>query len=99
MSDNGKAFQIAGFVLGITSLVCIFLNTVVALILSILGIIFSKIGKDSAITSNSSASFGSAGLILSITSACISIVKLVFAVLFYIGVLSFLSASSSYAIL
>lgn len=76
VSEEQTGFSITGFILSIASIVCIFVNSLVAMICSILAIVFGAIGRKKG-----AKGLGTAGMVIGI------IVTVLIVILFFIVVI------------
>ncbi len=87
-ADSGKGLSIAGFVLGIVSLVfsCLGAIALAGLIPSIVGIVLSSIGRKKAKLAGAPTGLGTAGFVMSIISCAIcGIVFVIYCIVIAIG--------------
>ena len=78
--STGKGLCIAGLVLGIVSLVFVWL-WYIALATSIVGLVLSAVGRKKAKLAGAPTGLGTAGLVLSIIGLSVAVIVLIYAVL------------------
>lgn len=88
MKETGMGTQVAGFVLGVISILFCWVMyfNFIALILAVIGLVLSRVGKNKALYSGASTDLGTAGIVLSTISICVCLLSIVFFLLVFLGV-------------